>query len=343
MATDWSERVDPDEARRFADYALQITELQSRARRGGSAARGLHARAHVGLVGSLTVHSTEAALQHGPFARPQRWPAYIRFSSGSPTPRPDWIPDICGLAIKLVGVPGRKLLAGEEDALTQDFTFIQTPSLPVRDPDEGLAILGMAMRKPWLLLPWMLTTFGLRRSLAMAKAALTMPVVRSLPAARFYSAAPSRLGDGAVQLVLEPRTGPIQRPPRLLRADGLRRELVGRLREGPLRWDLVLRRFVDERTTPIEDTSVAWPDVAGPRDCIATLEIPAQVVDSERGRAIEALVESLAFNPWHTVPELRPLGAMMRARVAAYRASVDARGARPEPSEVLPCQTPGSM
>ncbi len=42
-------------------------------------------------------------------------------------------------------------------------------------------------------------------------------------------------------------------------------------------------------------------------------------------------MEKLSFDPWHALEELRPLGAMMRARAPAYRESVIARGAAPEP------------
>jgi hypothetical protein len=43
----------------------------------------------------------------------------------------------------------------------------------------------------------------------------------------------------------------------------------------------------------------------------------------------------MSFDPWHAVEELRPLGAMMRARAIAYRESVIERQAAPEPDEVV--------
>ena len=62
--------------------------------------------------------------------------------------------------------------------------------------------------------------------------------------------------------------------------------------------------------------------------------VPKQDIRSPRGEALEAQVETLSFDPWHAVPELRPLGAIMRARSVAYRASVIERGAAPEPDSV---------
>jgi hypothetical protein len=49
---------------------------------------------------------------------------------------------------------------------------------------------------------------------------------------------------------------------------------------------------------------------------------------------LEEQIDRMSFDPWHAVEELRPLGAMMRARATAYRESVLERQAAPEPDEV---------
>ena len=72
------------------------------------------------------------------------------------------------------------------------------------------------------------------------------------------------------------------------------------------------------------------PRCAGPRR-----RRSKQDPDSARGKEIEALVESFSFDPWHAVEELRPLGAIMRARSAAYRESTIERKAADEPETVL--------
>src|SRR5690242_10726036 len=50
------------------------------------------------------------------------FPAWVRFSSDTLPDRAD-LHTTLGLAIKLYGVPGRKLLAPEEDATTHDFVL----------------------------------------------------------------------------------------------------------------------------------------------------------------------------------------------------------------------------
>jgi hypothetical protein len=99
-----------------------------------------------------------------------------------------------------------------------------------------------------------------------------------------------------------------------------------------LSWTLRAQLFVDEKSTPIEDTSVPW---TGPWVDLATLTLPPQDTESTRGREISALVSRLSFDPWHATEEHRPLGAIMRARGATYGKSVVARNAAAEPKSVL--------
>jgi hypothetical protein len=89
--------------------------------------------------------------------------------------------------------------------------------------------------------------------------------------------------------------------------------------------------YRDPTATPIEDSTVLWPDDASPPIVGARLVIERQDVASDRG-AIAAFVEKLSFDPWHALVEHRPLGAMMRARNHAYRLSTAERGARQSPT-----------
>src|SRR4051794_3294135 len=55
------------------------------------------------------------------------------------------------MAIKLLGVPGEKLLTREKDALTQDFLMITHPVFIVDDTARYLALLeNSASRNPFL-------------------------------------------------------------------------------------------------------------------------------------------------------------------------------------------------
>ncbi len=112
----------------------------------------------------------------------------------------------------------------------------------------------------------------------------------------------------------------------------MRQDLLARLKSGALSWTLRAQLFVDEKSTPIEDTSVVW---SGPWLDLATLTLPQQDAESARGREISELVNGLSFDPWHATEEHRPLGAIMRARGATYGKSVLGRSALREPKTVL--------
>jgi hypothetical protein len=63
----------------------------------------------------------------GIFATPATYQAVIRFSSGPQAK--DNIPGAQGMAIKLIGVAGRKILEAEADAVTHDFILNRSVQL----------------------------------------------------------------------------------------------------------------------------------------------------------------------------------------------------------------------
>ena len=75
-------------------------------------------------------------LRVGVFREPKSYRAWIRFSNQSDSMGPDRKADIRGMAIKLMGVPGEKLLDEERDEQTQDFIVISTPVFVTRDVRE---------------------------------------------------------------------------------------------------------------------------------------------------------------------------------------------------------------
>src|SRR5690348_15693805 len=110
------EIVPADEARKFEGFAREFGALQqARAAETGKVERALHVKQHLGAVGELVVE-VKGGRGAGVFAENgARFPVYVRFSNGSSRRQGDRAPDGRGFAIKLVGVPGRKLIPGLED------------------------------------------------------------------------------------------------------------------------------------------------------------------------------------------------------------------------------------
>jgi hypothetical protein len=246
------------------------------------------------------------------------------------------------MAMKVVGVVGTKVIPGLEQAATQDFLAILSPTFPFKDPAAfvdialgarrgQLGVLGAALKH--------FGVFGLVGMLARLKRALDASAT-SLAERTYFTALPIRLGPSAVKL----RFRPIEIPPPVGPSTGpdvLSGELRARVKASPLAFSVEAQRFMDEHRTPIEDPSVEWPERLSPWTAVARLAIPTQATDSAAGMALAAYVERLSFDPWHALVEHRPLGAIMRARGAAYRRAVAARDALPE-LEVKPPSAVGS-
>lgn len=66
---------------------------------------------------------------------------------------------------------------------------------------------------------------------------------------------------------------------------------------------------------PIENNAVLWSESISPRITAATLRIPKQKFNSP---AQLDFARKLSYNPWHSIPQHRPLGNQSRARRRMY-------------------------
>lgn len=330
-STEWKEVIAPDEAAVFERLAQDLAGVQAEvARKTGSVQRGLHAkpnliaRAELEVLAGLPPHA-----RAGLFAEPKKYDAVVRFSNGDPKAQSDKKPDVRGMAVKVIGVGGKKLIPGMESAPTQDFLAILTASQPFRTPEDFVWFVVSA-RSPATLLPRALFRLGPGRLVSLLsrlKKGLGAPLT-ALHTNRYFSALPIRFGAYAakysfVPLDADASTGPVD--------PDLGGALGQLLERRPLRWELQMQFFTDEQATPLEDSTVDW---TGPWIPVARLALVQQSVNSEKGKQLSAWAEPLSFDPWHAQEELRPLGSMMRARNAAYRVSTIARKAAPEPTEL---------
>jgi hypothetical protein len=79
--------------------------------------------------------------------------------------------------------------------------------------------------------------------------------------------------------------------------------------------DIRLQLQTDPHLMPIENNAVLWPERLSPRISAATLRIPRQTFHSQ---AQMEFAKRLSYNPWHSIPEHRPLGNQSRARRRMY-------------------------
>ena len=319
------------ENERFEGYAQEFKTFQAeRARQRGSIARANHAKTHVAAVGELLVTAPEKS-RVGVFTEPgKKWPLYARFSNGSGAVQSDKAPDARGIALKLVGVPGPKIIPGLERAQTQDFLFIADSSFPFQSPEDFMIFVRAAKEGPVKMLPRMLAGYGFIPGLKQLARLLKSPKVTSFATFPFFTAVPISFGDTAAKLALFPIA---PAPPSGLSGDDfLREDIVARLARAPVSWALSAQFFVDDEKTPIENPTQDWQSEWVELGRVSLFQ---QDPGSERGKEIAALVERFSFDPWHAIEAHRPLGAVMRARAPTYRESVLGRNALPEPDSVL--------
>jgi hypothetical protein len=137
----------------------------------------------------------------------------------------------------------------------------------------------------------------------------------------YWSRGAMRWGEGAVRYLIRPAADAPPAPdPAPRDPDYLAKEAAQRLAAGDMAFELCVQRYVDDRVTPIEDTSIPWKDSDAPPLPVAEIRIAKRDVGCAAARAGERAVDGLSFNPWNTTDEYRPLGNLNRARKSVYDA-----------------------
>jgi len=95
----------------------------------------------------------------------------------------------------------------------------------------------------------------------------------------------------------------------------LRDNMVLTLEQTDVEFEMRVQLQADPFLMPIENNAVLWPTQLSPRAPVATLHIPKQKFDDPDQLAF---ARYLRFNPWHCLPDHRPLGNQSRARKRMY-------------------------
>jgi len=276
----------------------------------GKTLRDAHPKMH-GCVRALfkIEPNLDAGLSVGLFAEEKNYKAWVRFSNQEGNVSPDARRDIRGAAIKLLEVPGSKLIDGEEDCLTHDLILISHDAFVTKDVAEFDGLIQAVVRGR--VLRFCLTHprvgWNLFRSLKKHSSPLDI---------QYFSVTPYLLGSRAVKYMLKP-TGNERTAIPSSHPDYLREALRARLDRGSASFDFMVQLQGDPRRMPIEDPGVAWRERDAPFQKVATLEIFQQTFDTP---GQQEFGDNLSFNPWRCLPEHRPLGGVNRARRQVYRA-----------------------
>ncbi len=310
-----------------AEATRSITELISRTieetypPEKRPARRDAHPKAHGCVRANFAINAElPANLAQGAFVPGKTYDAWIRFSNGNSDPaRQDIKGDARGMAIKLMGVPGAKLLPEETAAKTQDFIMINHPVFFIDDPKDYLKLIKKGESSNPLVkatAPFALGVKGALIARTISRKKIENPLYT-----RFWSMVPYRLGDDAHKQAVKFSAKPcLARPndniPSKPDPNYLRAAMANTLATGEACFD-----FMVQTRTPssmkVEDSKTEWKESEAPFIKVATITIPRQTFDSD---AQMAFCESLSFTPWHALPEHRPLGGVNRVRRTVYEA-----------------------
>jgi hypothetical protein len=310
------ERALPDEEASLDSIIEAFASYMRQNYRPGEYQRGGNTKTH-GIVHAefIVRDDVPSHMRRGVFAEPRSYRAWVRFSG----PGPDMPADIddvgfVSCAIKLMGVPGPKLM--EDEKHTQDFISVCTPTFVTPDIHSNALLQVHTLRGTPV---FYFFTSGFSHFLDFLMQSLWNETQTSPLEARYWSCVPYLLGEGqAMMYSVRPRSDKrswIPGIPFHTSKNYLREQMLKALAEQDVEMDFMVQVQTDPHRMPIENAGVRWPERLSPFVPVATLRIPRQTFDSP---AQFAFAFNLSYTPWHCIPEHRPLGNQSRARRRMY-------------------------
>ena len=296
--------------------------------------RDAHAKSHGILVGTLTVREgLPAHLRQGLFAEPRSYPVVARLSSAPGDLLSDRIPTLRGMALKVLGVEGPKVLPEHREETTQDFLLVNQPVIPFGDVAAYLKAQKVLAQQAEASESSQVVAAKLARGVdrVLEAVGVSHETVKAIGAPNhhllgetFHSMAAMRFGEYIAKLSAAPLSEGVRRLTGQTfdaseHPSVLRDLVVAFFRENAAEYELRAQLCTDLARMPVEDASVRWPESESPQQAVATLHFPPQDAYSTARRIYADDV--LSFNPWHCIEAHRPLGSLMRSRRQAYEAS----------------------
>ncbi len=247
----------------------------------------------------------------GVFAEPRTFHAWIRYSNLSGQQKPDISKDSRGMAIKLMGVEGEKILPEQADATTHDFVFMSTQIFVTKDVKTFGKLLKSINGGKVSAGVFFLTHLGLLKLFASVNIQ-----VADMFDVEWGSTTPYLLDDRAVKYAVLPQTPSGATLPTGTPSDNyLRERMVQTLKDGAVYLDFYIQVQTDAVLMPIEDPRVEWSQDRSPFVKVATIKVLQQTFDTPEQQLYG---DQLSFTPWHALPVHRPMGGLNRGRRAIY-------------------------
>ena len=304
---------DPTEEQEILEIVQTMKDFLSKTYPDGNIKRNFHPKMHGCLKGTLVIRNDiPENLRQGLFNQLGTYDVWLRFSNAPPKIGSDKRSSGRGLAIKVLDVPGPVL---EEDPLglkCQNFLLTTSPilsawNIPLYNKAIKAILMGWKQQLPFALNPrhWRSLYLTLKYSKKHS----------NLLAQTYFSGGAFSYGpDLVVKFLLKPNNPTLGYSLSTKQSDNfLKEQLIADVAQANQGFTLCVQVHDNEKTEPIENTSIVWKTNAVP---VADLLIPRQEFDFEQRIAFG---EGLSFSPWVCMEEHQPVGAINRARRAVYR------------------------
>lgn len=326
------EKIPANELETIDQIGTMMLDLAEKVReKHGVAMKGTHAKS-VGLAkAELTVlASLPPELAQGLFAHVGTYEALVRYAPGPPEKLSDKASGQRGMSVKILGVRGPHL-AESSETTTQDFVLAVDPAFTSGNAKQFLQSFGRtAAHAPEFSEKTIIGASRVARVMEGALEAVGLESANLKFVGRpprhpvsdpYYSQAPMRYGQFVAKLAAFPTAATLalvgKREVDTEDDEVFRHVTEEYFKRAEAVYAIKVQLCTDEKAMPIEDASVVWPEESSPYRTVAMLRIPMQHSFSEARRAY--FEDNLSFNPVHSLEQHRPLGSIMRARMAVYK------------------------
>jgi hypothetical protein len=332
------EVIQPDEDeinKKIVDSMARVNRLMYEKHR--HAIRDAHSKSHGILKGELQIYDNlPEHLAQGLFSKPKKYPVIVRFSTAQGSIVPDTMSAFRGMAIKIIGVEGEKFLEDLSQAVTQDFLLVNYPIIPTGTINEYLKAQEKAESQAdsALFVQKIAQKAAVGVQNVLAKVGLADDTNEfgapgpNILGDTYFSMAALRYGDYVAKINVKPLSRNVKElsgkkiDDEIIEADEnafLTSVIADFFRLNTAEYEMSAQLCTDLDKMPVEDASVQWPEDISPYQPVAKLVFLPQETFSPQRRVYADDV--LSFNPFHCLPEHRPLGNIMRVRKLAYETS----------------------
>lgn len=307
--------------------------------------RDAHAKGYCALKAQFEIlPKLPKEYAQGIYAVPGRHEAVIRFSNGSARVDADKNLGLSqGLAIKVFGIVGEKLLPDEPMSPNFDYNLINFPIFFCNTIEDYAYISKLFLKlndyfakgipgQAKFAFDW-ITKGGTQRptkeSLKTFKAFSKFKTIKPQNTwlYRFYSQGAVRHGDYMAKIRVAPTKAAQAKIKRRVldvnaTSEAIRPLILQEIREHDYEFDVQIQLCRNLKDQPVNDLTKEWNEKDAPFVTVAKLTIPCQDVPDDGNFEV---MENLSFTPFRCIEANRPIGNLQHARLRAYQTASTTR------------------